>query len=289
MNTPRDIAVPLERITWRTGQTLAARDLRAETSYLDRHRYMHVRYQHRTWGVATGLHVSRLTGRGVAVTAGVAFDIEGRELLLPRLTGFAAPDVLKATTLYLVISFAPPPKGCTPAPDLSTICPGLRNPRALEAAALSWKTVTEVRYGTDVLLARVLLADGEVQGSPDNSVQRPVAVLSQPAMWSDITEAGQTGWRDGVRRRVREIEATVDSTDAGFLETPAYFVTVAGATQPVMSFLSATTSTAFTLVLRAVPSSNAASEFEGFTAAAAEKAGWRISWLAIEAQKGGTE
>lgn len=291
MNTPRDIAVPLERITWRTGQTLLARDLRAETSALDRLRWMHVRYQHRTWGVVSGLRVVRFGTAGVAVTRGLALDIDGRELLLSKPVGVAAPKVQATTTVYLVISYAPPVKGCTPAPDLSTLCPGVQNPVPLEAGALSWKTAEQVRYGLDVLLARVLVAQGEIESAADNTVQRQAAGVNQPVMWSDVTQAGQTGWTDGAKGTLSEITATVDTSDAGYIETPAYFASVTGATQPVLSFISAATPSSFTLVLRTgFPSAPAAETAPvaapGFSAATAENAGWQIAWFAIEMQKG---
>ena len=63
MMTPRDIAAPFDRITWRDGQTLTAADLAAEQSEADRLRRLHIRYLHGVWGVAEGLQVA-LHGTG---------------------------------------------------------------------------------------------------------------------------------------------------------------------------------------------------------------------------------
>src|SRR6516162_9520492 len=90
MTTPRDLATPLSRITWRDGQTLASRDLREDQRYADQLRYLHIRYQHKTWGVVEGLGVFSSGGSAVEVVPGYALDIEGRELLLPAFTRVAA-------------------------------------------------------------------------------------------------------------------------------------------------------------------------------------------------------
>src|SRR5580698_8667996 len=104
VNTPADLASPLQRVTWRDGQTLLSRDLRDDRSYTDRLRHLHIRYQHKTWGVVEGLNVGAVAGWAV-VTPGYALDKEGRELLLQSLTRVAAPaNVVASTTMYLAIS-----------------------------------------------------------------------------------------------------------------------------------------------------------------------------------------
>ena len=76
MITPHDIAIPLERITWRDGQTLLSRDLHDDQHYADRLRHLHIRYLHRTWGVVEGFEVFALARRGV-IGPGYAIDGDG--------------------------------------------------------------------------------------------------------------------------------------------------------------------------------------------------------------------
>jgi hypothetical protein len=280
MNTPRDLAIPLERITWRDGQTLTSSDLRDDQLLVERLRHLHIRYQHKTWGVVDGLQVIALGVSSIAVSKGYALDIEGRELLLPAVTRVAAPtNVAASRTMYLTISRNTTSTGCAGTPDLATLCPGVRNPIPIEQGLLSWKTVTEVRLGKDVLLARVLIAGGRVASAVDTSVQRFAATLDQPLIWSDATLAGQTGWTDA-QDPEPVIWATVDTSDAGFVATPAYFAHLAGTSQVTVGFISAASAASFTFVVRYTSTGPGAG---GQTeAAAAESAGWIITWLGIE-------
>jgi hypothetical protein len=281
MTTPRDLATPLSRITWRDGQTLASRDLREDQRYADQLRYLHIRYQHKTWGVVEGLGVFSSGGSAVEVVPGYALDIEGRELLLPAFTRVAAPaNVAASTTMYLVISQSPGARACAAPLDLSTLCPGVKNPLPVETGTLSWKTVTQVRPGLDVLLARVLIAGGKLASSVDTSVQRAARSMAQPKIWSDSTQQGSTGWTDFMRTPLQSIRATVDASNGGFLSTPAYFPRLAGTSQPAIAYIEWVGPSAFAFVVQPVPIGSSPVP----DAAKAEELGWNIEWLAIELQ-----
>jgi hypothetical protein len=280
MNTPRDLAIPLTRVTWRDGQTLTARDLRDDQNYGDRLRHLHIRYLHKTWGVVEGLNVIAAGTAAVAVSSGYALDIAGRELLLPTVTRVAAPaNIAASTTMYLVVSRNAPSAGCGAAPDLAALRPGVRDPVPLEAGALSWKTVTEVRLGEDVLLARVLIASGNLASAVDTSVQRRAATLKQPRIWSDETTQGQTGWTDSMANRWPEMQATVDTSAAGFVIAPAYFARLAGTSQAAPGFIRSAGPSSFTFVVRV---DQALTPGTADNAARAEGSGWTIVWLAVE-------
>ena len=280
LRTPRDLATPLDRITWRDGQLLASRDLTDGQRTSQRLRHLHIHYLHRTWGVVEGLGVTIVSGSRAAIAPGYAIDVEGRELLLPLPATLAAPpNITVATTMYLVISHAAPqPETCgceeTPSIDLATLCPGVRNPVPPLEAPLAWKTVNQVRPGQDLLLARVLVLGGQFASGVDTSVQRHAASLAQPRLWCDVTPAGTTGWTDASSGGFTSIRATVDTSDAGFLATPAYFARVAPAAGLATSYVESAGAASFTLVARPI--------LPRFTAAAAENAGLVIVWLAIE-------
>jgi hypothetical protein len=284
----------LDRITWRDGQALEARDLRDDERNNAILRHLHIRYLHRTWGVVEGLGVIITSISTAFVQPGYAIDIEGRELLLPDGKLIAAPvNVAAGTTMYLVISHAGHAGkhcGCAEEPHINpaVLCPDVPRLRTTALPAtrqpiiegvIAWKTVRQVRLGEDVLLARVLVANGQFASPADTSVQRHAASLAQPRIWSDVTQVGQTGWRNS-SSKLAAIEATVDTSDAGFTATPAYSTRVLPRIGLATSYVKSASATNFTLVLQPVPVSSDANP--QFKAAAVENIGLVIAWFAVE-------
>ena len=66
-----DLEIPFERVTYRRGQRLEARDLHDDHRRDARLRELHVRHLHDTWGIALGFEVTgiRDTGSGAARNA----------------------------------------------------------------------------------------------------------------------------------------------------------------------------------------------------------------------------
>jgi len=281
MITPRDIAAPLERITWRDGQLLASRDLRDDSSFDARLRHLHIHYLHRTWGVVDGLQAGAAGHAAVVVSPGYALDTDGHELLVPAARRVPAPaNVITKTTMYLVISLGTPGSACgSTIPDLSTLCPGVRNPVPIQQGELAWKTVNQVRPGRDVLLARALIANGRLASGVDTSIRRQAATMTEPRIWSDTTLPGQTGWTDGAKAPLQELQAVIDTGEAGFLSTPAYLARLSGTSQPASGFISSASATSFTYVLRPLTELIPAAAVD---AASAENSGWTISWVAVD-------
>jgi hypothetical protein len=227
--------------------------------------------------VVEGLEVAIQGTGAVQVEAGYALDVEGATLLWPRASAMAAPPgFAQATTVYLVIS-QPQDEGCgcEGAPRRFDCSEGGADP--IVKGVLSWKTVDEVRLGEDVLLARVLVANGHI-GAVDSSVRRRAAGMNQPRLWSDSTLAGLTGWTDASRAGVRYVEADIDASQAGFLTTPAYSARVAGAPLGATGFIAAAGANHFRFAVRA----DAGSSAKGISAAQAEQAGWTVAWFAVE-------
>jgi hypothetical protein len=278
MNTPRDLAIPLERITWRDGQMLASRDMRDDERYNDGLRQLHIRYLHKTWGVVEGLNVIAPSATEVVVTRGYALDANGHELLLPNVARLATPaNQTASTTMYVVISADLAAQTCSAPLDLSTLCPGVTNPILLQAGKLSWKTVTEVRPGLDVLLARVSIAGGSLSSPIDTSIRRRARSLAQPRMWSDATQPGSTGWTDFMTKPYRNIYATVDTSSAGFIVTPAYFPRLGGRSQPAASYILSAGPSSFTFAVQPAYEAGTAP-----VAPTAENEGWFVEWFAVE-------
>lgn len=279
MITPRDIAVPLQRITWRDGQTLLSRDLHDDQHYGDSLRHLHIRYLHRTWGVVEGFQVVALGSGAVLVGPGYALGINGRELLRPLAIRIAAPaNIVASQTMYLVLSHGPYAT-CKTTPDLATLCTVGASAASIEQADLSWKSVTEVQPGNDILLGRVLIADGRIASAFDSSIQRRAATLDLPRMWSDVTQQGQTGWTLSPESQVSELRAVINTSDAGFVATPAYFAQLTGTSPTTTGFIELAAPASFTFVARFA---SACTRAAAPTPAQAESAGWTISWFAID-------
>ncbi|HML13964.1 MAG TPA: hypothetical protein VK456_11680 [Xanthobacteraceae bacterium] len=280
MNVPRDLAVPFRRLAWRDGQTLASRDLRDDAALNDRLRHLHIRYLHRTFGVVIGLDVVTVSGE-VSVTAGYALDFEGCELLLPLRVQLALPATAASTIMYLVISRGPAATGCAPTVDLAVLCPGVTDPVPIETGVVSWKTASEVDLGRDVLLGRAIIASGALASAIDTSIRRRATTLRRPFMWSDATSSGQTGWTKRVGTAVPEIQATVDTSAAGFITMPAYFARLAGASHLAMGYVGSASASDFTFVVRSTDGLTPGSQDGAFDPATAESDGWTIAWLAV--------
>ena len=77
------IEPPLDRLNYYNGQRLEARDLRLEQAYHMRVRRWFNRSLFPEGGVVEGLHVKPVKGESaVIVTAGLALDTKGREIIL---------------------------------------------------------------------------------------------------------------------------------------------------------------------------------------------------------------
>lgn len=275
----------LERVTWRDGQRLASADLRDDRNLHDRLRQLHIRYLHKIWGIVEGLRVQSAGDAAVFVRAGYALTSAGEELLLPRaFTIQAPPHGTPAATYYVVISpagLAGHDAGCDAPTDVSQLCPGVTNPIVFEQGVISWKTVKQVRYGVDILLARIAIANGKIASIIDLSVANRAIPRSQRS-WSDTTPAGSTGWKTSNG----SLQTIIDLSDAGFVAAPVCFaqVMLPGATKHgVRGYIASVSNTGFTYVLRpaALPGST-----DAFAAAPApelaESAGWTVSWTAVE-------
>jgi hypothetical protein len=196
--------------------------------------------------------------------------------------------------MYLVISYFDRQAidrdrecGCkqTPKVDRTVLCIGGRNAVPTIHGYLSWLPADEVRFGFDVLLARAHVDSGRFVGPIDTSIQRRAQSMAQPKIWFDTTEAGYTGWTDATFAGVKAIRVMIDTSDAGFLSTPAYFARANSSIGLNSSFITAATPSTFTVIMHHITLSAAgahAAISANFNATVAERAGVTVSWLAIE-------
>src|SRR5437899_1691032 len=122
---PNELEIPFDRITWRDGQLVTARDMSDDHHRDDRLRRLHLLYLHGAaagnWGVVLGLVVDGKAGDAlVTVHAGYAVDGLGRELLLANDLRIDVPAP-QSGDVVLTISYSED-SGYPPPPALTRVC-----------------------------------------------------------------------------------------------------------------------------------------------------------------------
>lgn len=190
----------LERLLPWQGQRLLRRDFRDAQAYDARLRAWHNRSVHETAGVVFGLNVTVLA-KQVKVTFGLAYDRSGSEAFLADDRTVLVPTSPDPASYLVVLN-----------PDL-TLWPE----DCFDAM-------------TGVVLARVRLRDGVLTKDADCAARR-VRPLARPRMAEGETVHGNTPWEiwsadfpnaDGVFESLG-VQTRVDTSAAGFTETPHYF------------------------------------------------------------------
>ena len=227
-------ATELERLRYWQGQMLRSRDFRDQLAIEAQLRWWHNRALHNTFGVSLGLAVSAPMSSALAVrvTCGVAYDCFGRELILQETRDIPLPAALPdEQSLTLLIRYketsrfpkrAEVEEGCLPGP-----CSPLE-----EAPEFIWKPSDRLQVVDGVPLARVRY--GEKGPSLDKEYVAPISrPLSRPHIASGATIPGNTRW-DLWSVMVPEqvinigVQTTIDTSAAGFTETPCYFAWLQG-------------------------------------------------------------
>jgi hypothetical protein len=167
--------------------------------------------------------------------------------------------------------------------------PDHRNERPI----LFWIESGKARFGPQVPLVSVRVANGQLQANLDFRVRRYGRPVVRPHIARGSTDPGHTGWKDVTLAGLRSpwLEVTVNTTEAGFLKTPHYFAAVRvspeewpGGRQETVSlsslgFIVHATSGNFTFrITRVGDGAYGVPE----TASRAEALGWSISWLGLE-------
>jgi hypothetical protein len=311
-----DLEIPFERVTYRRGQRLEARDLRDDQRRNARLRELHVRHLHDTWGIALGFDVTAVSNSasgaarnatGVLVGPGYAIDEHGRDLLLPEAVQPPLPAAQGRFVLTVAyredMEFQDP---CAFPVHCFGDGPGLRT----ERVRFAWRTPDEVRFGPEVPVIQVTVADGAIMGTPDVRVRRYTQPLVRPHIDVRVTNEGRSGWRDWVEgapsaQQELGLELDVDTSEAGFLRTPFYFGVLQGdfsqggdpplfeadpwpqgiASFPLeaIGFIATANVDGFTYRILNV---HGAPFLRSVSAVEAERRGWRIAWCGLEPVKG---
>lgn len=232
MTIPAPALPRADRPAFFAGQILAADDLTAAQDVGDGLRRLHHRMLH-GWGIASGLAVTASRGDvSVSVGAGYALDAAGRELVLPTPVTVPVPPVVGASdgaprAFTLVLRWTPDDEAVVV--DRAGACDTRGAVRRSDAPTLDWRDPVDVRAGLDIVLAEIQVQDCRLAAVPDGGLRRLLSPPPTPYIASGRTAPGSTGWAAGQSPAgVWSVEAFVDTSEAGFGDTPAYTVRIDG-------------------------------------------------------------
>lgn len=247
--TNREAPVPLERFVFGDGQTLRSTDLNDYTKIEDARRWWHNRALHNAYGISCGLQIApaalnqaepnRMTG--LRVRAGIAFDSFGRMLYQQFDLDLPFPSDLPSTITAAVLflrRFDADSDSCACSPRRKC-CLG-EPVHQWDGLEFYWRETAQVRAEDGVPIARVLYRKGSRKVSPtlDEKFVAPRSRrFSRPHLAAGGTLPGATAWKLGPADLVREgsakilwqpVDVDIDTSAAGFLQTPQYFAELSG-------------------------------------------------------------
>jgi hypothetical protein len=207
------------RIRHYQGQRLLASDLQDEYDNLAWLRGLHIVGLHDTWGIASGFDVTvDSVNWQVQVQPGLAYDAYGREILLAQPHALSLPDPQAApgTSFDLVARYN---TELRQAADVDVaLCPRLIG----ERPSFLWQRSDQTRPGRDVLLLTYTF--GAYTDQIDLDGRRYTQTMARPRVGSGITPANQP-WTIGSGSGVAFCRTYIDTSNAGFIGTPAYIAT----------------------------------------------------------------
>jgi hypothetical protein len=164
----------IQRLNYFTSQFLVENDFQDEQAYHREMRHRHNRSLH-TPGVVEGLIVSKAGERQIKVSAGMAIDPEGQEMILLAESGAIALSGAN-TDVFVTIQYGETKE----VPDTTS---GLVNQfrRIQEEPAIAFSTSRPSAEGAAILLASVKLdANGNIVGDPNNQARTEAGAAVAP-------------------------------------------------------------------------------------------------------------
>jgi hypothetical protein len=263
----------LERLRHRQGETLLSRDLRDQTLVEAQLRWWHNRAEHNAFGVALGMGVgpaddSRPGRWRVRVDAGLAYDVFGRELILPEAAELDVPPAATGQTLLARYPDGPTPVDLSWEPtDRVDLRDGVPLARTLDAITADLAALPDgvvfpaplaARVAYDGTLKRLVFRGVMTEDAfrtlnalsterayqdavlelfrtpPLGPAERPtVRPLARPKVASGGTIPGATDWVPWVPFEAGlsdpyGFQVDVDTSPAGFTSVPCYFAWLSG-------------------------------------------------------------
>jgi hypothetical protein len=212
----------IQRLNYFTSQFLVENDFQDEQAYHREMRHRHNRSLH-TPGVVEGLIVSKVGDRQVKVSAGMAIDPEGQEMILLAESGAIALSGA-STDVFVTIQYGETKE----VPDTTS---GLVNQfrRIQEEPAIAFSTSRPSAEGAAILLASVKLdANGNIVGEPNNQARTEAGAavapksintlqLGEGAVTTEKIAAKSIGTNQLKNGAVTKLQLTISPDDIGAL------------------------------------------------------------------------
>jgi hypothetical protein len=241
--------VEIERFTFWDGQALRSNDLNRGVRVTEELQWWHNRALHNAYGIRSGLDATpepNAKGKpltGVHIAAGIAYDSFGRMLFHQQddLLAVPATPPPRVSSLLLLLRYPQAREVSCGCPVVPPCCLGRKYP-GVGWAEFDWSAAARVRPGDGVPLARVkyVVAGKNVRAQFDSTFRQPrVRPYQRPHLITDKTVPGSTSWSKGPNdlrmtpTNVRQlfwqpVDVLVDTSAAGFSDTPCYFASISG-------------------------------------------------------------
>ena len=215
------------------GQLLTADDLTAAQDVDSGLRHLHHRMLH-GWGIASGLAVTgRRTATEVTLGAGYALDSTGRELIVPEPLTVPVPPVAASPSggpvpFALVVRWTEDDEAVVL--DRPGACGAEGAVRRSDAPTVAWLDPEAVRDGYDIVLAEVAVQGCRLARVPDPTLRRLLSPPPTPYAACGSTPVAGTAWwvRTDEGGQPWAVWTDVDTSGAGFGDTPAYLARLLG-------------------------------------------------------------
>ena len=228
----------LERVRYWQGQMLRSRDFNDIHSMDEQRRWWHNRALHNAYGIhqdpdtANAFFASaNADNTGAIVSAGLAYDSFGRELILENDQAVPYPPITQQDEEFLLLARyrIKMPDAC--AEDVSGVCFTSSGPLKPAFVEFTWKHQDQCSFTDGVALADLKIQGGKA--SLTQITQPSARPLARPQLGSGSTVAGNTPWElwtDGFESEpnIFGVQTTIDTSAAGFTDAPCYFAWLQG-------------------------------------------------------------
>ncbi len=235
---------PLQRVRYWQGQMLRSGDFREQCADTAQHRWWHNRALHNAYGVYQGLNASAIVSggvlTGVSVAAGVGYDCFGRELIVDSPQTVALPTNVPPApvTMVLLISYEAG-EDCQPQVT-EEICWTTAGSQTAGTVSFTWMPLDRVQLRDGVPVGQVVYDSKGGRTLRATFVPPGARPIARPGIAAGATLPATTPWElwtiDAPTQTTGAfvgphkvgVQATIDTSGAGFTRTPCYFAWLAG-------------------------------------------------------------
>jgi hypothetical protein len=230
----------LERVRYWQGQLLRSRDFNDIHAVEEQRRWWHNRALHNAYGIHRDPDVAQSFAATlsndttfVTVTAGLAYDCYGRELILETDQKVMLPAGVPDNVVFVLLARYRREAPQKPAEHFAAVLCSNQGPVRPEFVELTWERLDSFGFTDGVPLIAVKIASGKGT-AVDLPFPLPVSdPLARPQLASGSTVPGNTAWdlwtyTFAGDETVLGVQTTIDTSASGFTDAPCYFAWLQG-------------------------------------------------------------